>query len=123
MKKFLAILMAICIMASLLCVSAFAADKLPEPAAGVVLRITAIKGDGIEFIGDHTNFEDGWNEAMEYADDMEDYDYDRIVVDLYADWKAVGGMFTDDFFNGAGFKNDTIYFNDDVKMTLNMNGQ
>ena len=125
MKKIFAILMAICMMASVLCVSAFAAesaDKLPAPAAGTVLRITAIKGDSIELVGDHTNFEDGWNDAMEHANDMEDYGYDRIVVDLYADWKAVGGRFTDDFFNGAGFKNDTIYFNDDVKMTLNMNG-
>ena len=125
MKKFLAILLAICMMASLLCVPAFAAesaDELPAPSAGTVLRITAIKGDGIELVGDHTSFEDGWNEAMEYANDMEDYGYDRIVVDLYADWNAVGGEFTDDTFNGAGFKSDTIYFNDDVRMTLNMNG-
>ena len=125
MKKFLAILMAICMMATLLCVPAFAAesaDKLPAPAAGTVLRITAMKGDSIELIDDYPDFEEGWNEAMEYANDMEDYGYDRIVVDLYADWNAVGGRFTDDFFNGAGFKNDTIYFNDDVKMTLNMNG-
>ena len=125
MKKFLAILLAICMMASLLCIPAFAAesaDKLPAPAAGTVLRITAIKGDSIELVGDHTNFEDGWNDAMEHANDMEDYGYDRIVVDLYADWNAVGGEFTDDTFNGAGFKNDTIYFNDDVQMTLNMNG-
>ena len=125
MKKFLLILMAICMMATLLCVPAFAAEaanELPEPAEGTVLRITAMKGDGVELIGDHTSFEDGWNEAMEYANDREDYGYDRIVVDLYADWNAVGGGFTDDTFNGAGFKSDTIYFNDDVKMTLNMNG-
>ena len=124
MKKFLAILLAICMMASLLCVPAFAADsadELPAPAPGTVLRITAIKGDSIELVGDHTSFDDGWNDAMEYANDMEDYGYDRIVVDLYADWNAVGGEFTDDTFNGAGFKSDTIYFNDDVKMTLNMN--
>ena len=73
MKKFLAILMAICMMATLLCVPAFAADaadELPAPAAGTVLRITAIKGDSIELVGDHTSFEDGWNEAMEYANDM-----------------------------------------------------
>ena len=126
MKKFLAILLAICMMATLLCVPAFAAepaDELPKPAAGTVLRITAMKGDSIELVGDHTSFEDGWNDAMEYANDMEDYGYDRIVVDLYADWIAASnGDFTDDFFNGAGFKWDTIYFNDEVRMTLNMNG-
>ena len=123
MKKFLAILMAICMMASLLCVPAFAADELPAPAAGVVLRITAIKGDGIEFIGDHTNFKDGWNEAMEYANDMEDYDYDRIVVDLYADWKADrSGYFTDEYWGEAGFDYYTVSVPADAKVTLNLNG-
>ena len=64
MKKLFAILMAICMMASLLCVPAFAAepaDELPAPAAGTVLRATALLKDGktIEFIGDYDNFEDG----------------------------------------------------------------
>ena len=128
MKKFLAILMTICMMASLLCVPVFAADadestdKLPEPAKGTLLRITAIKGDDIVLVGDHTNFEDGWNAAMKNANDMEDYGYDRVVVDLYADWNAVGGEFTDDRINGPGFDNDTIYIPADVKVTLNLNG-
>ena len=76
MKKLLAVILTICMMASVLCVPALAADptdELPKPAEGTLLRITAMKGDGIELVGDHTSFEDGWNEAMEYANDMEDY--------------------------------------------------
>lgn len=62
MKKFLAILMAICMMASLLCIPAFAAesaDELPAPAAGTVLRITAMKGDSIELIDDYPDLKRG----------------------------------------------------------------
>ena len=131
MKKFLAILVAICMMASLLCVSAFAAepaDELPAPAAGTVLRITAIKGDSIELVGDHTSFEDGWNAAMDLAgekSEMASKGYDRVVVDIYADWNAVNGNFTDDAWwetNGPGFDNDTIYIPEDARVTLNLNG-
>ena len=42
--------------------------------------------------------------------------YDRVVVDLYADWTADGGEFTDDFFNGAGFDWDAIYFPENVSV-------
>ena len=131
MKKFLAILMAICMMASLLCVPAFAAEpanELPAPAAGTVLRITAMKGDSIELVGDHTSFEDGWNEAMDLAGsskEMKNKGYDRVVVDIYADWNAVNGNFTDDAWwetNGPGFDNDTIYIPDGARVTLNLNG-
>ena len=105
MKKFLAILMAICMLASTLCIPAFAAN---EPAAGTVLRVSALKKDGktIEFIGDYNNFEDGWNAAMDIAGDtkkMKNNHYDRVVVDLLADWTATDGEFTDDFWNGPGF--------------------
>ena len=131
MKKFLLILMAICMMATLLCVPAFAAEaanELPEPAEGTVLRITAMKGDGVELIGDHTSFEDGWNAAMDLAgekSEMASKGYDRVVVDIYTDWNAVNGNFTDDAWwetNGPGFDNDTIYIPDGARVTLNLNG-
>ena len=120
MKKIFAIIMAICLLASALCITAFAADPTP----GTVLRISAIDSDGdTVFVADHTNFEDGWNAAMKLANDMEDYDYTRVIVDIYADWNAdIYGDFTEDWRDGDGFDNDTIYFNDDVRMTLNMNG-
>ena len=106
MKKFLAILMAICMMASMLCVSAFAA----EPSA--VMKVQY----GSE-VKEFSNFEDGWNFAMEQANDEKE-----VYVTLLADWIAEKGRFSDDFINGAGFSSDTIYFADDVTMTLDLNG-
>ena len=125
MKKILAIIMTICLLASTLCIPAFAADN--APAAGTVLRVSALKKDGttIVKIEDYDNFEDGWNAAMELAGDSKELKknaYDRVVVDIYTDWNAVDGEFTDDWINGDGFKNDTIYIPDDVKVTLNLNG-
>ena len=114
MKKIFAILMAICMMASLLCVPAFAtepADELPAPAAGTVLRITAIKGDDTVLEGDYTNFKDGWSAAMKLAGDkseMKSKSYDRVVVDLYANWTP-----------GA---QDNIGIPENARVTLNMNG-
>ena len=122
MKKFFTILLMICLMVSVLSIAsitAFAADApADEPAAGTVLRISATESDGdTVVVADHTNFVDGWNAAMELANDMEDYDYTRVIVDIYTDWKVHG-----EFGSGDGFANNAIYFNDDVKMTLNMNG-
>ena len=48
--------------------------------------------------------------------------YERIVVDIYTDWNAVDGQFTEAFWNGAGFSWDAICFQPDVRMTLNLNG-
>ena len=65
MKKLFAILMAVCMMASLLCVTAFAADASTED---IVLRVSALKRDDTTVvIQDYTVFEDGWNAAMELA--------------------------------------------------------
>lgn len=115
MKKIFAIIMAICLLASALCITAFAADD----ASDTVLRISAIDSNSdTVVVADHKNFEDGWNAAMKLANDMENYDYTRVIVDIYTDWNAVNG----EFGSGDGFDNDTIYFNDDVRMTLNMNG-
>ena len=131
MKKILAILMAICMLVGLLCVSAFAADapanELPAPAAGTVMRVSALKTNGdTVVIGDYDNFEDGWNDAIELAGSsstMKTNGYDRIVVDFYTDWKSdTDGNFTDDWFNGPGFDNDTIFITDGARVTLNLNG-
>ena len=128
MKKFLAILMAICMMASMLCVSAFAAepaDELPAPAAGTLLRVTANKGDDIVLIGDYTDFEEGWSAAMGLAGDtgdMKKAGYNRVIVKFYSDWKAEYGYFTADWINDDGFKNDTICIPEDAKVTIDLNG-
>lgn len=126
MKKIFAILMTICLMVSVLSISTSAAllSELDAVPVGAVLRVTAIKGEDTELIGDYDNFVDGWNDAMEIAgdkDEMEEKGYDRIVVDFYADWIA-NGSFTDSGFTDDGFKNDTIYIPDDAKVTINMKG-
>jgi hypothetical protein len=136
MKKILAILMTICLMVNVFIVAsitAFAA-LLTEPDApplDAVLRVSALKktaSDTMEtqVLKDFASFQDGWNYAMEIAgddDEMDDNKYERIVVDIYTDWKANDdGEFTEEIWNGDGFKNDTIFVPADAKVTLNLNG-
>ena len=90
MKKILAIIMVVCMMAGVLYVPALAA----EPASDVVIRVSALTKDGkvmaIES-SDYKNFADGWEAAVLLAinpDLMDQNHYERIVVDFYADWKA-----------------------------------
>lgn len=130
MKKIIAIIFAICLMAGVLCVSTFAADEpvKNEPAEGTVLRISGMKknDDELEFVADHSSFEDGWNAAMDLADDrseLQSKGFIRVVVDFYADWTAACGVFTDDWWdNGPGFDWDTIYIPDGAAVTINLNG-
>ena len=120
MKKIFTLFLALCLVASALCLPAFAAD-IP------VLRVSALKSGETNpvLIGEYTSFEDGWNAAMKIAGDrgeMKKNGYDRIVVDLLAKWSAnTAGQFSDDLWNGPGFDNDTIYIPEGAKVTLNMN--
>ena len=120
MKKFLAILVTICLMASVLCMPAFAASD--------VLTISAIKRGTPNpvVIGSYDNFEDGWNAAMKLAgdeDEMKENGYERIVVDLHTDWEANDdGQFSADWINGKGVDNDTIYIPAEARVPLNLNG-
>ena len=122
MKKIFAIIMTICLIASMLYVTAFAADVnvTDEPAEGVVLRVSGLKTDGItEVIEDYNNFEEGWNEAVLLARQLELNGYDRIIVDFYADWNANSrGEFGKS--DGLGFDFDTIYIPDEARITLNL---
>ena len=97
MKKIFVVMMAICLMASMLCVTTFAA----EPAQDIVLRVSALKRDDTTVvIKDYTVFEDGWNAAMELAVNSKELNkngYARVIVDIYADWNAVDGEFTKEF--------------------------
>ena len=122
MKKIFAIIVTICLMASALSITVLAS----EPATDVVLRISAEKKDGSTVVvKDYDVFENGWNAAMELAinsKEMNQNDYARVIVDIYADWNAVDGQFTKEFWNGKGFNWDAIYFQPNVRMTLNLNG-
>ena len=117
MKKIFAILMTICLAAIALSVTAFAEEA---PAAGTVMRVRKQSGSKEPtFVADYNNFEKGWNEAMKLADDTGAH----VIVDLYTDWISdTEGRFSDDWVNGSGFKRDTIYFQNGVDFTLNMNG-
>ena len=111
----------ICLLAGILCISAFAKDEqTKEPAPGTVMRVRRQSGSNEPtFVADYDNFETGWNAAMKLADDTGAH----VIVDLYADWIAdEEGRFSDDWINGPGFKRDTIYFQNGVDFTLNMNG-
>ena len=116
MKKIFAILMTICLMVNVLSVASITAFAAEAPAEGVVMRVTAIKGEDTVLIGDYDNFEDGWTAAMKLA---EAETYERVVVDIYTDWNAND---MGKFGSGDGFDNDTIYIPVDSKVTLNLNG-
>ena len=133
MKKIFAFLVTVCLMVSALSVTSFAAllENFDEVPVGAVLRVSALtKTDSntleTQVLKDFGSFQDGWNYAMKIAgddDEMDDNQYERIVVDIYADWTAdESGDFTDEIWNGKGFKNDTIYVPADAKVTLNLNG-
>ena len=124
MKKIIVMILTVCMLASMLCITASAADA---PASDVVLRVSVLKrDDSTVVIEDYKVFEDGWNAAMELAvnsKELNKNDYARVIVDIYADWNAnKDGEFTEDFFNGKGFNWDAIYFQPNVRMTLNLNG-
>ena len=121
MKKFFTLVLTICILTSVFCINVFSADK---EESSIVLIVSGLKKNNneLERIGSYSRFDTGWNRAMEYAIDhdfMEAKGYDRIVVDLLADWTAVNGEFCN---SGKGFNWDAIYFSNNVHITLNMNG-
>lgn len=109
--------MAVCLLASALGVTAFADD--PQ-----VIRVSGLKRGGnneLETIGSFSSFEDGWSEAVKTAEDsdkMNEGNYERIVVDLLADWKATNG----EFGSGTGFSSNAICFPGKAPLTLNLNG-
>ena len=119
MKKFFAILMAICLLANTLCVTALAAEPTP------VISIYGLKDDGetLVSLNSSTSFSDGWEAAVDFAKDhdmMDKNDYVRIVVDFHADWNAnAAGEFGS---GGDGFKWSTIYVPASTSITMNLNG-
>ena len=124
MKKIFAVVMIVCLMASLLCFTAFAAEKdtTNEPAEGVVLRVSAQKKDGtIDIIGDYTSFEEGWKVAQIYSGNdykVKDAGYIRAIVDFYADWNAFeNGRFSTNY-DDYGYI-ETFY---NCHLTINLNG-
>ena len=105
MKKIFLIVIMTILVVSALSIAAFAADPVMHVLYGSLSK-------------DFEDFEDGWNFAMEEANGGKE-----VHVTLLADWTAdEDGGFTDDVWNGDGFDNDTIYFADDVSVTLDLGG-
>ena len=101
-------------------ISAFAAeettDKLPDPAADVVLRVKAKDKKTLKevLIQDYTEFDEGWEGAIDFAKDKKEREkYSRVFVDFYGDWTAdEDGVFGDSWRLGSnwgdGFQYTTI---------------
>lgn len=124
MKKFFTILVTICLMVGVLIVTAITSSAASQdPAEGIVMRVSALKKNGTSVvIKDYDNFEEGWEAAIDYAEDtetMKTQGYERVVVDFYADWTAnKDGEFGD---GGDGFEYSTIHITEDIRITLNLN--
>ena len=124
MKKIFAIIMIVCLMASMLCITASATetDTSNEPAEGVVMRVSAQKKDGtIDIKGDYTSFEEGWDAAGYYSCDNWEkgrHGYVRSIVDFYADWHADDEGNLLPWYEYMG--RPSVYSNS--HMTINLNG-
>lgn len=123
MRKIFTTIITFIILLATLCINVFAFDA---PSKGTVLRVSGMTKNGESvLIQDYSSFEDGWNAAMELAinsKEMNSKKFVRVIVDIYDNWNAVDGEFTSDFFNGKGFNWDAIYFQPNVRMTVNLNG-
>ena len=120
MKKIFAIILTVCLMASVLCIPAFAEDS-----ASAMVTISGLKKNGTTVgLNSWTDFAAGWEAAVDFAEDedfMEEQELVRIIVDFHGDWKAnAAGEFGDS--DGDGFRFSTIYVPSDTRMTLNLNG-
>ena len=125
--------MAICLMASVLCVTA-----VPASAGGdYTVTVCGLGHDGLVWaLGIYENLEDAWNDSIYYATHLEEawnsavrYEseadrpakegFTRIILDFYGDWNADGNGA---FGSGIGFKNGAIYVPGDAKITVNLGG-
>lgn len=121
MKKIIAFIMILCVFGTALCIGASALTISTDD----VIRIYGLKKGSSSIVLDGSkSFEEGWEKAVDYARDhdyMDENGYERIVVDLLADWNAnEKGEFGSS--SGDGFQYSTIYVPSDVKMTINLNG-
>lgn len=122
MKKLVAILLTLCILLSATCITVSAASG-DSPKSGIVMRVSGERKSGkISIWHEFDNFVDGWNYAMRYStpDMLDQYGCKQVIVDIYTDWKAVDGEFSED--DGYGFKWDTIYIPEQAVVTINLNG-
>ena len=125
MRRLFAILITVCMMASMLCMAVLtaSAEEIAPPAQDILLRVTALKKDDtIELVKDYKVMADGWSAAMALAQNsetMQEKEYTRVIVDIYADWNAADATFGS---VGVGFSYGTIAIPAGANVTLNLNG-
>ena len=100
-------------------------DSFYTGTSDSVIRVSGLKADGTSVpINGYISFEKGWEAAVNFAADhdyMDENQYERIVVDLFAHWKANHeGEFGDS--GGLGFQWSTIYVPEETNITINLNG-
>lgn len=132
MKKIFAILMAVCMLACMLCVAV-----IPASAGGYSISVCGIDNRGLErALGVYDDCAEAWNDAIYYATHLEEtwneserYDeFDRliedgsfvgVVVDVYMDWNADN---SGSFGSGLGFKDGALYIPENAKIVLDLHG-
>ena len=133
MKKFLAILMTICMLASAICIAV-----VPASAAGddiIVVEARANNGR-VWALGYYEDLEEAWNDAVYYSTNFDAawdraYEYDlgyereegenfvRVIVEVYGDWYADS---SGSFGSGIGFKDGALYAPSGAKLEVRLNG-
>lgn len=119
-SKIFSAIIALCLMIAVFGVITVSAAELEEPAVGVNLRITATTVDGEEImIKDHTDFEDGWNEAVKLATtkSLKEKGYAYVTVTLHNHWVAED----ENFGSGDGFAYGAIKIPENTVIRLDLN--
>ena len=125
--------MMICLMTSVICVTA-----IPASAAGdFSVTMCGRSYDGLEWgIGIYGNLEEAWNDAIYYATHLDEawngavrYETEEerpavegftcIILDFYDDWNSDSNG---SFGSGIGFKDGAIYVPSDAKIDVNLGG-
>ena len=133
MKKILAILMAICMLASVICIAVVPASA----AGGDIIVVGARANNGrVWVLGYYEDLEEAWNDAVYYSTNLDEawdraYEYDlgyeredgenfvRVIVEVYGDWYADSNG---SFGSGIGFKDGALYAPSCAKLEVTLNG-
>ena len=133
MKKFLAVLMAICMLASTICIAVLPASA----AGGDIIFVGARANNGrVWVLGYYDDLEEAWNDAAYYSTNLDEawdraYEFDlgyeredgenfvRVIVEFYGDWYSDSNG---SFGTGIGFKDGALYAPSGSKLEVTLNG-
>ena len=133
MKRFFAILLMICMLASMICIAAVPASA----AGGDMIFVGAFANNGrVWALGYYGDLEEAWNDAVYFSTNLDEawdraYEFDlgyeredgenfvRILVEFYGDWSADSNG---SFGSGIGFKDGALYAPRGSKIEVKLNG-